>query len=62
MDWAITEKSYTQRKACDLVGLEPKVYRDTSVRPDDTDMRQRLQELARSAGGMAPPPAPASGA
>ena len=46
MDWAITEKSYTQRKACDLVGLEPKVYRYRSVRPDDTGLRQRLRELA----------------
>ena len=27
MDWAITEKHYTQRKACGLIGLEPKVYR-----------------------------------
>ena len=46
MDWAISEKSYTQRKACDLVGLAPKVYRYQSVMPDDTGLRQRLRELA----------------
>ena len=46
MDWAINEKSYTQRKACYLVGLEPKTYRYQSARPDDTGVRQRLKELA----------------
>lgn len=46
MDWAISEKSYTQRKACDLVGLEPKTYRYQLRRPDDTALRKRLRELA----------------
>jgi putative transposase len=46
VDWAISEKSYTRRKACDLVGLEPKTYRYRSVRPDDGALRQRLRELA----------------
>ena len=46
MDWAVREKSHTQRKACELVGLEPKVYRYQSVRPDDGVVRQRLRELA----------------
>ncbi len=46
MDWAIIEKSYTQRRACDLVGLEPKTYRYRSRRPDDAGVRQRLRELA----------------
>jgi putative transposase len=46
VDWAISEKSYTQRKACDLVGLEPKTYRYQSRRPDDTALRKRLRELA----------------
>ena len=46
MDWAINEKSYTQRKACHLVGLEPKTYRYRSARPDDTGVRKRLRELA----------------
>jgi putative transposase len=46
VDWAISEKSYTQRRACDLVGLEPKTYRYQSRRPDDTALRKRLRELA----------------
>jgi putative transposase len=46
VDWAISEKSYTQRKACDLVGLEPKTYRYQSRRPDDAALRKRLRELA----------------
>ena len=46
MDWAINEKSYTQRKACHLVGLEPKTYRYRLARPDDTGLRLRLKELA----------------
>ena len=48
MDWAISEKGYTQRKACDLVGLEPKTYRYQSCKPDDTALRKRLCELARA--------------
>ena len=46
MSWAIQEKSYTQRRACRLVGLEPKTYRYASTRPDDGALRQRLKELA----------------
>lgn len=46
MSWAIHEKSYTQRRACRLVGLEPKTYRYASTRPDDGALRQRLKELA----------------
>ena len=46
MSWAIHEKSYTQRRACRLVGLEPKTYRYAPTRPDDSALRQRLKELA----------------
>ena len=46
MDWAISEKNYTQRKACDLVGLEPKTYRYQPRRPNDAALRKRLRELA----------------
>ena len=46
MSWAIKEKGYTQRRACRLVGLEPKTYRYASTRPDDGALRQRLKELA----------------
>ena len=46
MSWAIQEKSYTQRLACRLVGLEPKTYSYASTRPDDGAFRRRLKELA----------------
>jgi putative transposase len=45
--WAIEEKCYSQRRACDLAGLAPKTYRYASRRPDDTAMRVRLKELAQ---------------
>ncbi|MGN6117987.1 MAG: IS3 family transposase [Nitrobacter sp.] len=44
--WAISERSYSQRRACDLVGLYPKTYRYTSTRPDDGPLRTQLKELA----------------
>jgi putative transposase len=44
--WAVREKSYSQRRACRLVGLQPKTYRYVSTRPDDADLRTKLKELA----------------
>src|SRR5713226_4957648 len=44
--WAISERSYSQRRACWLVGLHPKTYRYASTRPDDGVLRTRLKELA----------------
>jgi putative transposase len=44
--WAIEEKCYSQRRACGLVGLDPKTYRYASRRADDTAVRARLKELA----------------
>src|SRR4029077_20671570 len=44
--WAIEEKSYSQRRACALVGLHPKTYRYASTRPDDLALRAKLKELA----------------
>jgi len=44
--WAIQEKGYTQRRACRMVGLEPKTYRYATKRPDDAVLRQRLKDLA----------------
>ncbi|HEX4650509.1 MAG TPA: IS3 family transposase [Granulicella sp.] len=44
--WAISEKDYSQRRACRLVGIEPKTYRYASLRPDDTAIRERLRALA----------------
>lgn len=46
MRWAINEKSYSQRRACALVGLAPKTYRYSSRKADDTGLRTRLKELA----------------
>ena len=46
MVWAIEEKGYSQRRACGLVGMEPKTFRYASRRPDDTDIQQRLRVLA----------------
>jgi putative transposase len=46
VDWAMKEKAYSQRNACALVGIDPKVYRYRSQRPDETGLRQRLRQLA----------------
>lgn len=46
MRWAIDEKDYSQRRACALVGLAPKVYRHRTRRGDDGVLRTRLKELA----------------
>ena len=46
MSWAITEKGYSQRRACALVGLAPKTYRYASARPDDSELRETLTRLA----------------
>jgi putative transposase len=44
--WAIEQKDYSQRRACRLVGIEPKTYRYSSRRPDDGALRERLRALA----------------
>ena len=46
MTWAIDNKGCSQRRACGLVGMEPRVYRYRSSRPDDSGLRTRLRELA----------------
>ena len=46
MDWAIKEKRHSQRRACAMVGIDPRVYRYESTRPDDTAIRKRLRALA----------------
>ena len=43
--WAMERKGYSQRRACGLVGLEPKTYRYASKRPDDGEVRGRLRTL-----------------
>jgi putative transposase len=40
------QKHYSQRRACRLVGMEPKTYRYTALRPDDRAIRERLRALA----------------
>lgn len=40
------EKRYNQKRACALAGIDPRVYRRTSKRPADTDLRDRLKELS----------------
>jgi len=44
--WATKDKSYSQRRACALAGIDPRVYRRTSKRPADTELRTRMKELA----------------
>lgn len=46
MIWAMTNKAYSQRRACALVGIDPRVYRYRSKRCDDTRLRARLRELS----------------
>ena len=45
MNWAIEKKGYSQRRACGLVGMAPRVYRYASRRSDDEGVRARLREL-----------------
>lgn len=44
--WAMREKRYNQKRACALAGTDPRVYRRTSKRPADTDLRDRLKDLS----------------
>ena len=42
----MTQKGYRQRRACALAGIDPRVYRRTSKRPVDTELRARLKDLS----------------
>jgi len=42
----MTEKGYRQRRACALAGIDPRVYRRGSKRPEDSALRARLKELS----------------
>ena len=46
MIWAIEEKSYSQRRACSLLSIAPKVFRYLSRRGGDAAVRTRLRALA----------------
>jgi putative transposase len=37
--WAIDQKGYSQRRACALIGIAPKTYRDVTSRGDDREFR-----------------------
>jgi putative transposase len=43
---AIGEKGYSQRRACTLLGMAPKVFRYAARRDDDAAIRTRLRALA----------------
>ena len=53
MTWAIDEKSYSQRRACALVGLHPRTYRYASTRPDDSACGPSCESWHHNAGGSA---------
>jgi putative transposase len=40
------EKSYSQRRACALAGIDPRVYRRQPKSPEDRELRARLRELS----------------
>jgi putative transposase len=44
----MTEKNHNQRRACALAGLDPRVYRRRSSRPEDQGLRQRLADTSFS--------------
>lgn len=46
MSWAIEEKGYSQRRDCELIGVELKTYRYASTRGEDATVRVRLRSLA----------------
>ena len=46
MSWAMEVRGYSQRRACDLAGVAPRVYRYRSTRGGDDLVRSRLCELA----------------
>lgn len=46
VSWAIEMKEYSQRRACGLIGVAPKVYRYRMRRADDGVLRTRLSALA----------------
>ncbi len=46
VNWALTEKGYSQRRACALVGIDPRVFRYRSTRSADAALRRRLRELS----------------
>ena len=48
MAYATESLGLRERKACQLTGISPSVYRYRSQRCDDGDLRMRMRELAAS--------------
>ena len=46
MAYATESLGLSERKACQLTGISPSVYRYRSMRGDDGDLRLRMRELA----------------
>lgn len=46
MTWAMSERGYSQRRACGLVHIDPCVYGYRSIRLDDAALQSRLRDLA----------------
>jgi len=42
----MTQKGYHQRRACDLAGIDPRVYRRLPTRSEDAELRARLKDLS----------------
>jgi putative transposase len=40
------EKRFTQKRACALAGIDPRVFRRAPKRSEDTELRSRLKELS----------------
>lgn len=51
VSWAMETKGHSQRRACSLVGIDPRIYRYRSRRPDDVTLRHRLRDLPAMAVG-----------
>jgi len=49
VDWAMKEKNYSQRRACYLAGIVPRLYRYRFRRGDDGELRCRLRKLGARA-------------
>lgn len=47
---AIEQDGYAQRRACRLIGMEPKRYRHTSWRSHEGEVRVRLRALVAETG------------